>query len=91
MSANEMESKIKELRELRRMADEIAAEIETLQDAIKSEMTARNTDTLTGANWKVTWKAVTSKRFDSAAFKKTHGELYEQYSKETTSKRFLIA
>lgn len=91
MSANEMESKIKELRELRRMADEIAAEIETLQDAIKSEMTARNTDTLTGADWKVTWKAVTSKRFDSAAFKKTHGELYEQYTKETTSKRFLIA
>lgn len=91
MSANEMESKIKELRELRRMADEIAAEIETLQDAIKSEMTARNTDTLTGTDWKVTWKAVTSKRFDSAAFKKTHGELYEQYSKETTSKRFLIA
>lgn len=76
MSANEMESKIKELRELRRMADEIAAEIETLQDAIKSEMTARNTDTLTGTDWKVTWKAVTSKRFDSAAFKKTHGELY---------------
>jgi len=91
MSANEMESKIKELRELRRMADEIAAEIETLQDAIKSEMTARNTDTLTGADWKVTWKAVTSKRFDSAAFKKTHGELYDQYTKETTSKRFLIA
>jgi len=91
MSSNEMESKIKELRELRRMADEIAAEIETLQDAIKSEMTARNTDTLTGADWKVTWKAVTSKRFDSAAFKKTHSELYEQYSKETTSKRFLIA
>lgn len=91
MSANEMESKIKELRELRRMADEIAAEIETLQDAIKSEMTARNTDTLTGTDWKVTWKAVTSKRFDSAAFKKTHGELYEQYTKETTSKRFLIA
>lgn len=91
MSTNEMESKIKELRELRRMADEIAAEIETLQDAIKSEMTARNTDTLTGTDWKVTWKAVTSKRFDSAAFKKTHGELYDQYTKETTSKRFLIA
>lgn len=91
MSTNEMESKIRELRELRRMADEIAAEIETLQDAIKSEMTARNTDTLTGTDWKVTWKAVTSKRFDSAAFKKNHGELYEQYTKETTSKRFLIA
>ena len=91
MSTNEMESKIRELRELRRMADEIAAEIETFQDAIKSEMTARNTDTLTGTDYKITWKTVTSKRFDSAAFKKTHGELYDQYTKETTSKRFLIA
>lgn len=91
MSTNEMESKIRELRELRRMADEIAAEIETLQDAIKSEMTARNTDTLTGTDYKITWKTVTSKRFDSAAFRKTHGELYDQYTKETTSKRFLIA
>lgn len=91
MSTNEIESKIRELRELRRMADEIATEIETLQDAIKSEMTARNTDTLTGTDWKVTWKAVTSKRFDSAAFKKTHGELYEQYTKETTSRRFTLA
>lgn len=91
MSTNEMESKIRELRELRRMADEIAAEIETLQDAIKSEMTARNTDTLTGTDYKITWKTVTSKRFDSATFRKTHGELYDQYTKETTSKRFLIA
>ena len=91
MSTNEMESKIRELRELRRMADEIAAEIETFQDSIKSEMTARNTDTLTGTDYKITWKTVTSKRFDSAAFRKTHGELYDQYTKETTSKRFLIA
>ena len=36
-----MDSKIKELRELRRMADELAAEIEAIQDAIKAEMTAR--------------------------------------------------
>ena len=91
MSSAEMEGKIKELRELRRMADEIAAEIETLQDSIKSEMSARNTDTLTGAGWKVTWKTITSKRFDSAAFKKTHSELYDQYTKESTSRRFTLA
>ena len=30
MSINEMDSKIKELRELRRMADELAAEMETI-------------------------------------------------------------
>ena len=36
MSINEMDSKIKELRELRRMADELAAEMEAIQDSIKA-------------------------------------------------------
>ena len=35
MSIIEMDSKIKELRELRRMADELQAEIDSLQDTIK--------------------------------------------------------
>lgn len=60
MSIDMMNGKIKELRELRRMADELAGEIEAIQDEIKAHMTEQNTDTLTGVDWKVTWKAVTS-------------------------------
>lgn len=51
---------VKELGELKRLAEELEAEIEGLQDAIKAEMTAQDVDTLTGADWKVTWKPVTS-------------------------------
>lgn len=91
MSTKEMNSKIKELRELRRMAEELAAEIETIQDEIKSEMTAKNTDSLIGDDWKVTYKTVESSCFDTAAFKKTHTELYEQYTKKTISRRFILA
>ena len=60
MSMNEMESKVKELRELRRMAEELQAEIDGLTDSIKAEMTARDVDTMTGSDWKVTWKPVTA-------------------------------
>lgn len=91
MSTNEMNCKIKNLRELRRMAEELAAEIETIQDEIKAEIMARNTDTLTGDDWKITWKEVKSSRFDSAAFKNSHAELFKQFQKETVSKRFLLA
>ena len=62
-----MDSKVKELRELRRMADELQIEIDALQDTIKTEMTIRNVDMLSGDDWHITWKAVTSKRLDSAA------------------------
>ena len=91
MSNTEMNGKIKELRELRRMADELNAEIEAITDSIKAEMSAKEVDELAGSDWKVTWKLVKSRRFDSAAFKRTHAELYDQYCTESASRRFVLA
>jgi predicted phage-related endonuclease len=91
MSTIELSGKIKELRELRRMAEELEEEITGLEDTIKARMTAEDTDTLTGTDYKVTWKTVRSTRFDPAAFKSTHAELYQQYSKQTESRRFVVA
>ena len=50
MSTHEMESKVKELRELRRMAEELNAEIEAIQDSIKAEMAAIGVDSLAGSD-----------------------------------------
>lgn len=72
------------------MMEEISTEIETIKDEIKAEMTASNTDTLHGDDFKVTWKDIISTRFDTTAFKKDHADLYAEYSKTTNSKRFLV-
>ena len=40
---------------------------------------------------KATYKLIKSIRFDSTAFKKDHEELYNQYRKETTTRRFTVA
>lgn len=91
MGTIELNGKIKELRSLRRMADELAGEIEALQDAIKTEMTARSVDELTGDDWKVTWKAVTSNRLDSVALKKELPDIAARYTKASVSRRFTLA
>lgn len=91
MSNTEIQGKVNELRELRRMADELAAEIEAAQNAIKAHMTAIDADTLTGVDYKITWKSVTSSRFDSTAFKKAMPELAERFTRSTTSRRFVVA
>ncbi len=91
MSTIELNSKVKELRELKRMQDELAAEIEALTDTIKAEMTARNVDTLTGDDWKATWKAVTAIRLDTTALKKALPDVAERFTKTTTSRRFCVA
>ncbi len=91
MSINEIDSRVKELRELRRMADELATEIESIQDSLKEQMQARGLDTLNGADWKITWKPVTSSRMDTAALKKALPEIAERFMKSTTNRRFVLA
>ena len=91
MSINEIDSRVKELRELRRMADELAAEIESIQDSLKEQMQARGLDTLSGADWKITWKPVMSSRLDSTALKKELPEIADRFMKSTTNRRFVLA
>ena len=91
MSMNEMEAKVNELRELRRMADELAGEIAALEDGLKAYMAANGADELHGPTFKITWKEVTSSRLDSKALKVAAPELWQRFSKQTTARRFVLA
>ena len=90
MSTNEITTKIRQIKELQQLIEEAETEMETLKDAIKAEMTAREVDELPADVFKVRWTTVESSRFDSTAFKKAMPELFKQFSKQTTSRRFSI-
>lgn len=90
MSMKDLESKARELRELKRMKEELEAEITAIEDEIKAHMVATDTDSLTAGEYKITWKSVTSSRLDSAALKQSMPELVKLYTKTTTSRRFLV-
>ena len=91
MSMNELEAKVAELRELRRMADELAAEIAAMDVSLKAYMTAHGADELDGPSFKITWKEVTSSRLDSKALKAAAPELWQRFSKQTTTRRFVLS
>lgn len=91
MSANEMTAKIRELKELKAMAEELAQEITAIEDSIKAELTARNTDEMMIDVYKVRWTSVTSERLDTTAFKKALPDLAKQFTKTSTTRRFSIA
>ena len=65
--------------------------ITAIEDSLKAEMLAKNTDVLSGKDYTITWKTVITNRFDSAAFKLTHADLFAQFSRRSTSRRFVIA
>lgn len=88
MSNQELTARVNELQELKRMQEELSAEIDALQDTIKAAM-GDNEMIIAGA-WKVTYKAVTSTRIDTAALKKDLPDVAARYSKTSTCKRFTI-
>lgn len=91
MSILELDRKVAELKELQSMIAEMQNEAEAIKDAIKQAMIDRETETLTGNGWKASWKNVNSSRFDSKRFKADHADLYAEYSKQTTTCRFVLA
>lgn len=91
MGTTEITTKVEHIKTLQTMIDELTAEMESVKDEIKSEMTARGVEEMTVSCFKVRYKEVASNRFDSTEFKKKYSELYDQYCKKTVSKRFSIA
>ena len=88
MSNPNMEGKVKELMELKRMKEELEAEIASAEDEIKAVM--GDEETLFAGAFKVTWKSVSSSRLDSAALKKAFPDIAAQFTKQTTARRFCI-
>ncbi|MDR1689544.1 MAG: hypothetical protein LBS21_13185 [Clostridiales bacterium] len=91
MSSNDLTKKVKELKELKLMADDLNAEITAIEDELKAELTARNTTEIIADVFKIRWTPVSSTRLDSTAIKKELPEVYARYSKTTETRRFSIA
>ena len=89
MSTNELEMKIRELRQLQQLIEEAQAEAEGIRDAIKAHMGAQ--EELRAGGYTVTWKAVKSARIDTTALKKALPEVAARFTRTSTRRRFMVA
>ena len=88
MSANEIQSKARELKELKTMKEELENEIAAIEDALKAAMGDK--EEMFCGEYKLTYQTVSTSRFDSTAFKKEHADLAAAYTKSTTYRRFSV-
>ena len=88
MSANEIQTKARELKELKLIQEELAAEISAIEDALKAAMGEQ--EELVCGEYKLTYQTVSTSRFDSTRFKKDHAELAAAYTKATSYRRFSV-
>lgn len=91
MSENELLERVKRLRELEAITEAAELEAEGLKDEIKAYMLANDVQNMRVGDFKVRYSTVSGSRFDSAAFRQTHADLYRQYSKHYETRRFSIA
>ena len=85
---NDIIAKVQELMELRRMSEELQAEIDTLQEAVKDFMGSE--ESMIAGALKVSYKSVTSSRLDTAALKRDLPNVAALYTKQTTTRRFTV-
>ena len=91
MSENEIYTKIRTLKELEALIEEAEEEAEAIRELLKAHMKERGTEEIRVGSYKARYTTVTSSRFDSAAFKKSHADLYAQFTRRTVSRRFTVA
>lgn len=88
MSNHELESKIRELRQLQLLIEEAQEEAEAIRDTIKAHM--GDSEELRAGEYKVTWKAVKSARIDTSALKKALPDVAQAFTRETIVRRFCV-
>ena len=81
-------TKVNELMELRKMAEELQNQMDAITDDITAYM--GDEETMMAGSWKVTWKQSVSRRVDTTALKKVLGDALDEYTKTITTRPFKV-
>lgn len=83
--------KVQEYERVKQLVDELSTYMDTIKQELINEMEQKQLQELKVDIFKVRYIEVVANRFNTSDFKKTHIELYNQYLKESRTKRFTIA
>lgn len=90
IAQNNLDEIMREIAEYTRMAEEVAATLDSLKDTLKKYMEERGLDIVAGTEHRATYKSVTSSRLDTAALKKDFPEVATKYMRKIETKRFIF-
>lgn len=90
IAQNNLDFLMREIAEYTRMAEEIAATLDSLKDTLKKHMEENGLDSIAGSEHKASYKAATSSRIDTTALKRDLPEIAAKYTKTTETRRFLF-
>lgn len=91
MSKYEIESLIKTMNNYDDLASKAKTKADAIRDTLKSEMLRLDAEELTAGAYILRYTSVVSNRFDSTTFKRLYADLYKDFTKPVSSRRFSVS
>ena len=91
MSKNEIVSLIETMNNYDALAARAKAKADAIREAIKEKMVRQGREELTAGAYIIRYTSVISNRFDSATFKRLYADLYQDFTKPVSSRRFTVS
>lgn len=91
MGNNEMVSKIREMREYKRMAEELLALADSIADELKAVMIEANAEKMIVGEYKLSYTEISRTDIDKKRLEAEQAEIYAAYLKYSSYKRFLVS
>ena len=88
MTERQITNRIKKIKELEAMQDELQKQIDALKGEIQAEML--DSEILTVGDFIVRWATIITERLDTKAIKKALPDICKQFTTSATSRRFTI-
>lgn len=91
MSKNEIVSLIETMNDYDALAARAKAKADAIREGIKEEMVRQGREELTAGAYIIRYTSVISNRFDSTTFKRLYADLYQDFTKPVSSRRFTVS
>lgn len=91
MTEKMIENRIKKLQAIEAQREELEATADAIRAELKADLEEKGLQELKTKNFIVRWKEIVSSRLDGKALKAALPDVYGQFCKASTSRRFTIA
>lgn len=91
MTERQIENRVRKLQALEEQKKALEEQAAAIKAELQTDLEDKGVDELQTMNFVIRWKAVVTSRLDGKAFKAAFPEMYSQFTRQSTCKRFTIA
>ena len=91
MSKKELMTMIETMNNYDELASKAKAKADAIRETLKAEMLRLDTEELSAGAYILRYTNIISNRFDSTTFKRLYADLYHDFTKPISSRRFTVS